>query len=65
MARILAEIGWVTTLLEGGYKTYREQVMANLTDRSKDLKLVLLQGPTGSAKTHILKAAQKSWCSGD
>jgi len=58
MARILAEIGWVTTLLEGGYKTYREQVMNSLAERSKDLKLVLLQGPTGSAKTHILNAAQ-------
>ena len=54
MARILAEIGWVTTVMDGGYKTYREHVMTGLGTLPNALKIVLLQGPTGSAKTHIL-----------
>lgn len=59
MARILAEIGWVTTLLEGGYKTYREDIITSVTETVKPFQVVLLQGPTGSAKTHILNAAGK------
>ena len=59
MARILAEIGWVTTLLEGGYKTYRENVLSTLSEYPQQFKIILLQGPTGSAKTHILKSVQQ------
>ena len=58
MARIMAEIGWVVTLLEGGYKTYRNDVSEQLEDIASKLELVLLQGPTGSAKTHVLNAAK-------
>lgn len=54
MARILAEIGWVVTLLEGGYKSYRRQITEELDNLP--LNLVLLQGATGSAKTRILHA---------
>ena len=57
MARILAEIGWVTTVLEGGYKTYRQQVGHGIAERAATLRPVLLQGPTGTAKTRILRAA--------
>jgi tRNA 2-selenouridine synthase len=58
MARVLAEIGWVTTVLEGGYKTYRQQVIDGLAANPSDFRIILLQGPTGSAKTRILKAAE-------
>lgn len=57
MARILAEIGWVTTVLDGGYKAYRRTVSDTLDARAESLRPVLLQGPTGSAKTRILRAA--------
>ena len=57
MARILAEIGWVTTVLEGGYKAYRRQVEEGLAACAARLRPVLLQGPTGCAKTRILRAA--------
>jgi tRNA 2-selenouridine synthase len=57
MARILAEIGWVTTVLEGGYKTYRQQVIDSLKSDPEKFSFILLQGPTGSAKTRILEAA--------
>ena len=57
MARILAEIGWTTTVLEGGYKAYRRQVKDGLAGIAGRLRPVLLQGPTGCAKTRILRAA--------
>ena len=55
MATILAQVGWRTALLAGGYKTYRRQVTARLYDEAPALKLVLLDGRTGSGKTEVLK----------
>jgi tRNA 2-selenouridine synthase len=55
MATVLDQIGWRTTLITGGYKTYRAQVTAALYDHDgPQLRLVLLDGDTGSAKTEIL-----------
>lgn len=54
MATILAQVGWRTSLLAGGYKTYRRWVQARLYDQDIDLKVALLDGGTGSAKTEIL-----------
>jgi tRNA 2-selenouridine synthase len=56
MATILAQVGWRTTLLAGGYKTYRREVTARLYDGGLPLRLVLLDGGTGSGKTEILQA---------
>ncbi len=58
MARILSEIGWKTTVIEGGYKHYRKQVLEQLDSIPQQLKLVILRGATGTAKTHILHAAE-------
>jgi len=60
LARVMAETGWVVTVLDGGYKTYRGDVLDHLDPLALQLKPVLLQGPTGSAKTHLLKAVQDS-----
>ena len=57
MATIFSEIGWSVTVLEGGYKTYRRQVREGLDALIPSMRLVLLQGVTGSAKTRILRAA--------
>ena len=54
MATILSRVGWRTTVLEGGYKTYRRLVRARLYDQPCPLRLVLLDGNTGSGKTDIL-----------
>lgn len=54
MAVILSQVGWRTTLLAGGYRTYRRSVTARLYDAGTPLNLVLLDGHTGSAKTEIL-----------
>lgn len=54
MATILAQIGWRTAVLKGGYKTYRRWVQTRLYDERPALKLVLLEGRTGSGKTELL-----------
>ncbi|MDO8408779.1 MAG: tRNA 2-selenouridine(34) synthase MnmH [Phenylobacterium sp.] len=56
MATILSQVGWPVTLLQGGYRTYRRHVTARLYDDDQPLKLMLLDGHTGSAKTEILNA---------
>ncbi len=54
MATILAQVGWRTAVLDGGYRTYRRQVTARLYDERRQLDLILIDGHTGSAKTEIL-----------
>jgi tRNA 2-selenouridine synthase len=54
MAHILAQVGWRTSVLAGGYRTWRRHVTARLYDGVLDLDFVLLDGQTGSAKTELL-----------
>lgn len=54
MATILAQVGWRTSLLAGGYKTYRRWVQKRLYDEDIALKVALLDGGTGSGKTELL-----------
>jgi tRNA 2-selenouridine synthase len=52
MAWLWRQTGLSVSVLEGGYKDYRQQVLDTL---SQPLKLTLLAGPTGVGKTKILK----------
>jgi tRNA 2-selenouridine synthase len=54
MATVLDQVGWRVTLVKGGYKTWRRGVTAALYDAEPDLRVVLLDGDTGSGKTEIL-----------
>lgn len=54
MALILAQVGWRTMVLKGGYKTYRRAAQHRLYESDLNLRLVLLEGGTGCAKTAIL-----------
>jgi tRNA 2-selenouridine synthase len=54
MATVLTQVGWRTAVLAGGYRTYRNHVKTRLYDEEPVLKLSLLEGRTGSAKTEIL-----------
>jgi tRNA 2-selenouridine synthase len=54
MATILAQVGWRTALLAGGYKTYRRHVQTRLYDAEPALRLLLVSGRTGSGKTELL-----------
>ena len=52
---ILYEVGWRTFQLEGGYKKYRNEVINFLNKVGSKLKIILISGKTGSAKTKILQ----------
>jgi tRNA 2-selenouridine synthase len=54
MATILGQVGWRTTVLTGGYRTYRRRVSHELYDAELPHRVVLLDGPTGSGKTELL-----------
>jgi tRNA 2-selenouridine synthase len=54
MATVLDQVGWRVSVLAGGYRTYRRRVTAALYDAEPSLRIVLLDGPTGVAKTDIL-----------
>ena len=53
-ATILRQIGWRVALLEGGYRSYRRQVVAALYDQALPFRLIRLDGNTGTAKTALL-----------
>ena len=54
MAWLLRQAGFEVATLEGGYKTYRRQVLEQLQDTP--LRLLVVGGRTGSGKTKILHA---------
>jgi tRNA 2-selenouridine synthase len=55
---ILREVGWQARRLQGGYKSWRAHVIAQLDVVPKGLRFTVVAGPTGSAKTRILEALQ-------
>ncbi|AFY37465.1 tRNA 2-selenouridine synthase [[Leptolyngbya] sp. PCC 7376] len=54
-AHILNQIGWQTTLIVGGYKTYRAHVRRSLEELPEKYQFKILCGYTGSAKTYLLQ----------
>ncbi|WP_299410006.1 tRNA 2-selenouridine(34) synthase MnmH [Acaryochloris sp. IP29b_bin.148] len=55
MALVLTQVGWRTTLLGGGYKTYRTYVREQLAQVPYRFSYRILCGLTGTAKTAILQ----------
>lgn len=55
LATVLAAIGWPVLVLDGGYKTYRRAVQAQLVQLPYEFKFHVLCGPTGSGKTRLLR----------
>lgn len=56
MVTVMDQVGWPVTVLDGGYQTWRRQVTAGLYETPLPHRLTLLDGPTGSGKTALLKA---------
>lgn len=54
MATVLSRVGWHTSLLNGGYRSFRGQVNADLDSIPKALRFHVVAGRTGSAKTALL-----------
>lgn len=57
MGWLLAGAGMQVQTLEGGYKAYRQVVLHELAFSPGEM--LILGGPTGSGKTHILAALQR------
>lgn len=58
MAVILAQVGWRTSVLQGGYRTYRRRVVQRLYQGEPLKHVVLLDGHTGTGKTEVLQRLQ-------
>ncbi|MBA4492182.1 tRNA 2-selenouridine(34) synthase MnmH [Paracoccus sp. S1E-3] len=54
LATILAQVGWRVARVEGGYKSWRAQVVRRVQDLGFPAPVIVLDGNTGSAKTAIL-----------
>ena len=54
---LLRQAGFTVEVLNGGYKAYRQKVLQELAN---PFNFVVVGGPTGSGKTHVLKALQNS-----
>jgi len=56
MSIILAQVGWAAHKLEGGYKTYRRDVLDQLDALPQKFIFRVVCGPTGSGKSRLLAA---------
>ena len=56
-ASILGQIGWRAEVLEGGYRAWRRHVVARFYEARLPVRVVRLDGFTGTAKTEVLVRA--------
>lgn len=56
MTTIFRAIGWAAGQLEGGYKSWRSHVIAQLTELPGQFRFTVVCGATGNGKTRILQA---------
>jgi len=56
MAHVLRQIGWGAATLEGGYRAYRREVVAQLETLPGRFRFRVVCGATGSGKSRLLAA---------
>jgi len=56
MSIIMGQVGWAAHKLEGGYKTYRRDVLEKLETLPARFSFRIVCGPTGSGKSRLLDA---------
>jgi tRNA 2-selenouridine synthase len=56
MAHVLRQVGWDAATLEGGYRAYRREVMAQLDTTPQAFRFQVVCGATGSGKSRLLAA---------
>ncbi|MGV6817775.1 MAG: tRNA 2-selenouridine(34) synthase MnmH [Thiotrichales bacterium] len=59
-ATVLSNIGWEVTLVEGGYKRYRHQVIECLESAFASQPIIILTGLTGTRKTDLLTLLEQA-----
>lgn len=57
---IMAQVGWAAHKLEGGYKTYRRDVLDKLAAIPQKFSLHVICGATGAGKSRLLQAIADS-----
>lgn len=55
LTHVLRSVGWQAAQLEGGYKTYRAEVLANLDTWPIRFRFIVVCGPTGVGKSRFLR----------
>jgi len=56
LVHVLRQVGWDAVKLDGGYKAFRRQVVAELEQMPARLHFVVVCGATGSGKSRLLEA---------
>ena len=56
LVHVLRQVGWDAQRLEGGYKAFRRQVVADLEEMPRGLRFHVICGATGSGKSRLLEA---------
>ncbi len=62
LAHVLSQVGWNVTLINGGYRGYRKHVIDTIESffENPDLRLIMIDGYTGTGKTILLKELSKN-----
>jgi tRNA 2-selenouridine synthase len=56
LAHVLRQVGWNAMRLDGGYKAFRRQVVADLDAMPERVRFHVVCGATGSGKSRLLEA---------
>ena len=60
VAQVLSRVGWQVFRLEGGYRTYRRAVIADLERLPRAFRLCVVCGLTGTGKSRLLRALREA-----
>lgn len=60
LVHVLRQVGWDARRLEGGYKAFRRQVVADLEALPGRFHFRVVCGPTGSGKSRLLEALARA-----
>ena len=58
LAHVLREIGWHAATLDGGYRAYRREVVAQLESLPRQFGFVVVCGATGCGKSRLLESLE-------
>jgi tRNA 2-selenouridine synthase len=60
LAHVLRQIGWPAATLQGGYRSYRREVLAQIGPLAAPLEFRVVCGVTGSGKSRLLEALERN-----
>jgi len=60
LVHVLRQVGWDAVRLDGGYKAFRRQVVAELDSLPLQVPFRVVCGPTGSGKSRLLEALARA-----